>query len=437
MLVIGGRTNNVLDNVPLDIYDCESSAWTRLSSVQRFRHAAWLIDNMLYVYGGFEESPDIPTESVARFDLGKQLQLFEQQTNVLNQSNVSDSRSSPFGTKFDLMRGISNNSENPGNVSFIQEAHHNKQHKKPTTAAFGRSKEVRMSEHVWVVTPHNNLKDGRDVIRNVSIGNLPEESRKLTPGYNHNPNARSLYYESVYNPFLMSLMKPAKFCPLIPEGKFHFKAEQIHKLIDECINLFDNREEVSTVLRLRIPIKIFGSLHGQYGDLMRLFDHWGSPTDDGDIEGFDYLFLGNYIDRGRCNLEVLCLLFSLKLKYPDQFHLLRGSHEDIKINRNFGFGEECATRLGENIDDPNSVFQRFNRLFEYLPLAAVIQDKILCVHSGIGNTLGSIQELEMINRPIEVTQDSFQRDHQLLWDLLWSDPVQTGDILQETKWAMT
>mmetsp|Transcript_29817 Transcript_29817/g.27299 ORF Transcript_29817/g.27299 Transcript_29817/m.27299 type:complete len:97 (+) Transcript_29817:736-1026(+) len=96
------------------------------------------------------------------------------------------------------------------------------------------------------------------------------------------------------------------------------------------------------MLNLRVPAKIYGSIHGQYGDLLRLFHHWGGPSENGDIDSFDYIFLGNYIDRGRYNLEVLCLLLSLKLKYPEQFHLLRGAHEDIKINRNYGFGEECA-----------------------------------------------------------------------------------------------
>jgi len=84
--------------------------------------------------------------------------------------------------------------------------------------------------------------------------------------------------------------------------------------------------------------------------------------------------------------------------------------------------------LGEDINDPNSVFQRFNKLFEYLPLAAVIQNKIFCVHSGIGNSLRSIQDIDAINRPIEIIQESDRRDQQMLLDMLWSDPVQTdGD----------
>jgi len=126
---------------------------------------------------------------------------------------------------------------------------------------------------------------------------------------------------------------------------------------------------------MKPPIKIFGNLHGDYVDLMRFFDIWKGPSESGDIQAFDYVFLGNYVDRGAFSLEVICLLMALKLKYPKQIVLLRGNHEDRNVNRHLGFGKECAQRLQEDINDPNSVFARVNTMFDYLPLAAIIEDK--------------------------------------------------------------
>lgn len=104
---------------------------------------------------------------------------------------------------------------------------------------------------------------------------------------------------------------------------------------------------------MRVPIKIFGNLYGRFNDLLRFFNNFGYPIDEegGDIEKFDYLFLGNYVDRGFNSIETILLLFALKLKYPDQVHLVRGAHEERKINRLFGFGEECSVRLNEDISD--------------------------------------------------------------------------------------
>jgi protein phosphatase len=89
---------------------------------------------------------------------------------------------------------------------------------------------------------------------------------------------------------------------------------------------------------------------------MRFFDLWGIPNENGDIESYDYLFLGDYVDRGNHSLETMCLLMALKVKFPDKIHLLRGNHEDKWINQAFGFAEECGNRLGEDPSEPDSVF---------------------------------------------------------------------------------
>ena len=159
------------------------------------------------------------------------------------------------------------------------------------------------------------------------------------------------------------------------------------------------------VLRVDAPIKVFGDIHGQYQDLMRFFDLWGIPNDNGDIESYDYLFLGDYVDRGSHSLETVCLLMALKVKFPEKIHLLRGNHEDKWINNIFGFAEECCSRLGEEPADLDSVFNKVNDLFDWLPLCAVIDEKIVCLHGGIGSTLLNLEQIEQIQRPLEVIHE--------------------------------
>jgi protein phosphatase len=127
-----------------------------------------------------------------------------------------------------------------------------------------------------------------------------------------------------------------------------FSTELIQKLCEEVEEVIKKQP---ILLRVQAPIKIFGDIHGQYKDLMKFFDLYGCPTNKingGDIDSNDYLFLGDYVDRGTHSLETLCLLFALKCKYPDRIHMIRGNHEDKYINNNFGFADECRVRLGED-----------------------------------------------------------------------------------------
>jgi diadenosine tetraphosphatase ApaH/serine/threonine PP2A family protein phosphatase len=157
---------------------------------------------------------------------------------------------------------------------------------------------------------------------------------------------------------------------------------------------------------------------------MRFFESYGHPSDDntmGDIHLQQYIFLGDFCDRGNYSLEVIFLLLALKVRYPDHIFIVRGHHEDININTVHGLGEECEKRLDENIRQENSIFMKLNALFDLLPLAVLIDGKILCVHGGIGSTITKLLDISTIKRPAQVVQDVRTHDQQILLDLLWSE----------------
>ena len=194
----------------------------------------------------------------------------------------------------------------------------------------------------------------------------------------------------------------------------------IANLINEALNQL---KVSSPLIKLRSPVKIFGSINGQYNDLMRYFSLFGRPSElKGDIECVDYLFLGNFTNRGAFSLETICLLLALKIKYNEHFHLLRGNQEDLEMSKLYGLAEECKEKLKEDINQPNSIFQRLCVLFEYLPLAAVVNNQIICVHSGISKNGFSLNDIQRLKFPIKV------KNTELAKDILWNIPGNNDNI---------
>ncbi|EZF24369.1 hypothetical protein H112_03221 [Trichophyton rubrum D6] len=160
------------------------------------------------------------------------------------------------------------------------------------------------------------------------------------------------------------------------------------------------------LLELSAPVKIVGDVHGQYTDLIRLFEMCGFPPNS------NYLFLGDYVDRGKQSLETILLLLCYKLKYPENFFLLRGNHECANVTRVYGFYDECKRRC--NI----KIWKTFVDTFNCLPIAAIVAGKIFCVHGGLSPSLSHMDDIRGIARPTDVP------DYGLLNDLLWSDPAE-------------
>ncbi|KNA23387.1 hypothetical protein SOVF_024870 isoform B [Spinacia oleracea] len=261
------------------------------------------------------------------------------------------------------------------------------------------------------------------MVRSLSIDQFENEGRRVSYGTPENATAarklldRQMSINSVPKKVVAHLLKPRGWKPPV-RRQFFLDCNDIADLCDSAERIFASEP---SVLQLRAPIKIFGDLHGQFGDLMRLFDEYGSPSTAGDIAYIDYLFLGDYVDRGQHSLETITLLLSLKVEYPHNVHLIRGNHEAADINALFGFRIECIERMGER--DGIWAWHRFNRLFNWLPLAALIEKKIICMHGGIGRSINHVEQIENIQRPITMEAGSI-----VLMDLLWSDPTENDSV---------
>ncbi|KAH8252515.1 hypothetical protein KR032_000370, partial [Drosophila birchii] len=174
----------------------------------------------------------------------------------------------------------------------------------------------------------------------------------------------------------------------------------IQRLIRQACDVISKQP---MLLELEGPVNICGDIHGQFPDLLRIFRACGFPPQT------NYLFLGDYVDRGKQSLETICLLFAYKIRYPENFFLLRGNHECASINKVYGFYDEVKRRHSVRL------WHSFSDCFNWLPVAAVIGERIFCCHGGLGPTLRSLEQIQDLPRPTDVPIQG------ILCDLLWAD----------------
>ncbi|KAH0898506.1 hypothetical protein HID58_048074 [Brassica napus] len=240
------------------------------------------------------------------------------------------------------------------------------------------------------------------VVAKETVGNLGGMVRQLSLDQFQNESRRMV---------ISALLRPRNWKPP-GNRKFFLDSYEVGELCYAAEQIFMHEQ---TVLQLKAPIKVFGDLHGQFGDLMRLFDEYGFPSTAGDVT----LCRPGATQPGDYNFAAC--IEGKTIEYPENVHLIRGNHEAADINALFGFRLECIERLGEN--DGIWAWTRFNQLFNYLPLAALIENKIICMHGGIGRSISSMEQIEKIERPITMDAGSL-----ILMDLLWSDPTENDSI---------
>ena len=217
---------------------------------------------------------------------------------------------------------------------------------------------------------------------------------------------------AIFDSFIESLIK-SRFTPHYHKkdnnNQLRFNLEIINKLLltsEEVLKMDPFK------LNLNGNFIVVGDLHGNIDDLLRIFTRCGYPPEQ------KYLFMGDYVDRGQNSLEVFLLLLALKVRHPNHLFLLRGNHESDSMTSVYGFRAEIRRRLNKQI------FGNFLRVFRHLPICAVLNDRVFCVHGGISKDLHKLSQLDHMKKPAQIPQEG------IIADMLWSDPSPTVDNFQ-------
>ncbi|CRG99042.1 serine/threonine protein phosphatase 8, putative [Plasmodium relictum] len=255
-------------------------------------------------------------------------------------------------------------------------------------------------------------------------------------------------------------------------------------LCDEVAKLFKLENSLENV---RLPCKVFGDIHGNLFDIMDFFNLYNWPMHNSlnelisinELINFEninyvktnenynycdkmrdeneemynasdikYVFLGNYVNRGDHSLEVICFLFSLKILFPKHIYLLRGNHEDRLFNYIYGFYKDIEVKMKKNMETMGLInyedevviahsyelFNRINDALEFLPLSALLDKNILCIHGGIGDSVHNISDYINVHKPILIPQYVDRNNNnpnenikKIIIDTLWSDPINYND----------
>ena len=195
------------------------------------------------------------------------------------------------------------------------------------------------------------------------------------------------------------------------EGK-PLKERVVKALCAQAKAIFAREENVASIAA---PCTIVGDIHGQFFDLLELFNI-GGPIPDA-----NYVFMGDFVDRGYHSVECFSLLLLYKVRYPRRISLIRGNHESRQITQVYGFYDECMNKYGSA-----NVWRYFTEVFDHLPLGVLISGKILCLHAGLSPHIDTIADLNAINRFMEIPHEG------PMCDMLWSDPDESTE-----RWGLS
>lgn len=199
----------------------------------------------------------------------------------------------------------------------------------------------------------------------------------------------------------------------VSKGDIDRWIEQLRKCeplsADDVTTLCELAKEIlqkeSNVTAVAAPVTVCGDIHGQFHDLIELFKIGGEVPDT------NYVFMGDYVDRGYYSVETVSLLLALKVRHRNRIHIVRGNHECRQITQVYGFYDECLRKYGSA-----NIWRGFTDLFDYLPLTALIDNTIFCLHGGLSPSIDNLDQIRQLDRIQEPPHEG------PMCDLFWSDP---------------
>jgi diadenosine tetraphosphatase ApaH/serine/threonine PP2A family protein phosphatase len=199
-------------------------------------------------------------------------------------------------------------------------------------------------------------------------------------------------------------------------------------VVNLLLSLMEILIQENNLVRVPAPLRICGDIHGQLDDLLQLFQVAGNIQSNSDpkfeLRDVNYLFLGDYVDRGYHGLNTLLYLVTLKLEFRNRVFLLRGNHESRQVSSHYGLYNEIMLNYGNT-----GLFNLVNEVFDLLPISAVANDNIFCCHGGLSPDIPMLERISLIDRQQELPQSGE------LADLTWSDPENVRDWVPNRRGA--
>lgn len=231
---------------------------------------------------------------------------------------------------------------------------------------------------------------------------------------------------SLLSLFMSQKNAPTRSPQLAGANSYHSWLPQDKEEIGELVlGMLKQMEKVfsaeSRIVYVSSPCIVLGDIHGNLTDL-RTYERSLWPKAPICVTS-NYLFLGDYVDRGEYSVECVLYLFAMKHISPKRFYLLRGNHEVATIQKQYTFARECEMKFGSM---GKQIWKSFNRVFDLMPLAAVIDEQIFCAHGGIPRSISDIRQLA---REIPSPLDNPEVQCPSAWEILWNDPITDSELI--------